>query len=67
MLRVLQTMNQTAQAELFTEHQIDLNNWITEILQASWKYQVIYLTKVNKSLVTELLIPRTRKGPFSMF
>ncbi|KAF8665575.1 hypothetical protein AX16_000033 [Volvariella volvacea WC 439] len=39
MLRVLQTLNHTAQAERFTRQQADLREWIDEILEASWDYQ----------------------------
>lgn len=47
MLRVLQTMNRTAQADLFQEHQLDLVDWIHEILEASWSYQQINGTLLN--------------------
>ncbi|TFK73011.1 Six-hairpin glycosidase [Pluteus cervinus] len=39
MLRTLETLNRTTQANLFQQHQLDLVDWINEILEASWAHQ----------------------------
>ncbi|KAG7448944.1 Six-hairpin glycosidase [Guyanagaster necrorhizus] len=39
MLRVLVTMNHTAQADEFTGQSANLTSWIGEILSAAWEYQ----------------------------
>ncbi len=40
MLRVLMTMNHTAQADQFTGQSANLTSWIGEILSTAWEYQV---------------------------
>ncbi|KAK0242478.1 glycoside hydrolase family 105 protein [Armillaria nabsnona] len=39
MLRVLMTMNHTAQADQFTGQSANLTSWIGEILSTAWEYQ----------------------------
>lgn len=44
MLRVAQTMNSSIHAQELVQQSSDLTNWINEILNGVWPYQVSLLT-----------------------
>jgi len=40
MLRVLETLNHSSQAQNFVDHRTNLTSWIEEIIAAAWQHQV---------------------------
>ena len=63
MLRVLRTIGNSDVSESFLDQQRDLLDWIEEIVNASWNYQVHTIPRDHIALTFQSLTPAHRHLP----